>query len=498
MAEKIVSMKNIIKEFSGVRVLNNVDFNIYKGSVMGLVGENGAGKSTLVKILTGVYVKTSGQVYLDEKPVEFKTTKESQDNGVAIIHQELNLVRDLSIGENIYLGREPVGTGGRIKWKKLFEDSKVWIEKLGLKEDPRELVKNLSVGKQQLVEIAKALSLDARIIIMDEPTGALTLSETDSLFQVIKELKNAGQSIVYISHRLNEIFEICDHVTVLRDGALVGEKPIQDLNEDKIIEMMVGRKLSEQYPRVDTKLGDVVLKVNKLTNRFITDVSFELKKGEILGIAGLVGAGRTELARTIYGVYHPDSGEIILNNKAVNIKSPKDALENGIAYLSEDRKGNGIILGMDLIENVTLSSLDKYTTKLGNIDKQKEEKSTDSYIKSMSIKAASKKQLLQFLSGGNQQKVALAKNLDANPKILILDEPTRGVDVGAKKEIYELINEYKQEGMSILMISSEIPEILGISDRVMVMHEGKVTGTMDIADSSQEKIMTYAVGKEVN
>ncbi len=498
MAEKIVSMKNIIKEFSGVRVLNNVDFNIYKGSVMGLVGENGAGKSTLVKILTGVYVKTSGQVYLDEKPVEFKTTKESQDNGVAIIHQELNLVRDLSIGENIYLGREPVGTGGRIKWKKLFEDSKVWIEKLGLKEDPRELVKNLSVGKQQLVEIAKALSLDARIIIMDEPTGALTLSETDSLFQVIKELKNAGQSIVYISHRLNEIFEICDHVTVLRDGALVGEKPIQDLNEDKIIEMMVGRKLSEQYPRVDTKLGDVVLKVNKLTNRFITDVSFELKKGEILGIAGLVGAGRTELARTIYGVYHPDSGEIILNNKAVNIKSPKDALENGIAYLSEDRKGNGIILGMDLIENVTLSSLDKYTTKLGNIDKQKEEKSTDSYIKSMSIKAASKKQLLQFLSGGNQQKVALAKNLDANPKILILDEPTRGVDVGAKKEIYELINEYKQEGMSILMISSEIPEILGISDRVMVMHEGKVTGTMDIADASQEKIMTYAVGKEVN
>ena len=498
MAEKIVSMKNIIKEFSGVRVLNNVDFNIYKGSVMGLVGENGAGKSTLVKILTGVYVKTSGQVYLDEKPVEFKTTKESQDNGVAIIHQELNLVRDLSIGENIYLGREPVGTGGRIKWKKLFEDSKVWIEKLGLKEDPRELVKNLSVGKQQLVEIAKALSLDARIIIMDEPTGALTLSETDSLFQVIKELKNAGQSIVYISHRLNEIFEICDHVTVLRDGALVGEKPIQDLNEDKIIEMMVGRKLSEQYPRVDTKHGDVVLKVNKLTNRFITDVSFELKKGEILGIAGLVGAGRTELARTIYGVYHPDSGEIILNNKAVNIKNPKDALENGIAYLSEDRKGNGIILGMDLIENVTLSSLDKYTTKLGNIDKQKEEKSTDSYIKSMSIKAASKKQLLQFLSGGNQQKVALAKNLDANPKILILDEPTRGVDVGAKKEIYELINEYKKEGMSILMISSEIPEILGISDRVMVMHEGKVTGTMDIADASQEKIMTYAVGKEVN
>lgn len=498
MTEKIVSMKNMIKEFSGVRVLDNVDFNIYKANIMGLVGENGAGKSTLMKILTGVYVKTLGQVYLDEKPVEFKTTKESQDNGVAIIHQELNLVRDLSIGENIYLGREPVSASGRINWKKLFEDSKIWIKKLGLVEDPRELVKNLSVGKQQLVEIAKALSLDARIIIMDEPTGALTLSETDKLFQVVKELKNEGQSIVYISHRLNEIFQICDHVTVLRDGVLVGEKPIQDLDEDKIIEMMVGRKLSEQYPRVDTELGDVVLKVNNLTNRFISNVSFELKKGEILGIAGLVGAGRTELARTIYGVYHPDSGEILLDNKAVSINSPKDALENGIAYLSEDRKENGIVLGMDLVENVTLSSLDKYTRKFGNIDKQKERESTDGYIKSMSIKAASKNQLLQFLSGGNQQKVALAKNLDTNPKILILDEPTRGVDVGAKKEIYELINEYKQKGMSILMISSEIPEILGISDRVIVMHEGKVAGTMNIADASQEKIMTYAVGKEVS
>lgn len=498
MAEVVASMKSIVKEFSQVRVLDNVDFNIYRGKVMALVGENGAGKSTLMKILTGVYIKTSGQVYLDGEPVEFKTTKESQDKGVAIIHQELNLVRDLSIGENIFLGREPIGKTGKINWKKLFDDAKIWTDKLGLLEDPRELVKNLSVGKQQLVEIAKALSLDARIIIMDEPTGALTLSETEKLFQVVEDLKKSGQSIVYISHRLNEIFQICDYVTVLRDGSLVGEKPIGELNEDKIIEMMVGRKLSEQYPRVQTELGDTVLQVKNLTNKFVNDISFELRRGEILGVAGLVGAGRTELARTIYGVYQADSGEIILDGKALTIKSPKDALDNGIAYVSEDRKENGIVLGMDLIENVTLASLAKYTNKFGTINKENERKSTDSYIKSMSIKAASKNQLLKFLSGGNQQKVALAKNLDTNPKILILDEPTRGVDVGAKKEIYELINEYKKDGMSILMISSEIPEILGISDRVMVIHEGKLSGIMDIADASQEKIMTYAVGKELS
>jgi ribose transport system ATP-binding protein len=324
------------------------------------------------------------------------------------------------------------------------------------------------------------------------------MSETERLFEVVKELRDTGHSIVYISHRLKEIFEICDHVTVLRDGALVGEESIENLDEDKIIEMMVGRKLSEQYPRVVTNIGEVVLEVKNLSNRFVNDVSFQLRKGEILGVAGLVGAGRTELARTIYGVYQPESGEILVNGSAVSIRSPRDALKNGIAYLSEDRKENGIVLGMDLVENVTLASLNNYVGKIGNIDKSRERESTDRYIKSMSIKAAGRNQLLQFLSGGNQQKVALAKNLDTNPGILLLDEPTRGVDVGAKKEIYELINKYKQEGMSILMVSSEIPEILGISDRVMIMHEGRVSGIIDIAEADQEKIMTYAVGKEVS
>ena len=498
MPEKIISMKNIVKEFSSIRVLDKVDFNIYKGKIMALLGENGAGKSTLMKILTGVYLKTSGEVYLNGKSVNFTNTKESQDNGIAIIHQELNLVPHLSIGENIFLGREPVTKARKIQWAKLYAEAKKWLDKLGLEEDPRELVENLSVGKQQLIEIAKALSLKAKVIIMDEPTGALTISETQKLFQVIKELKEQGHSIVYISHRLNEIFEICDDVTVLRDGELVGEKPIEDLDEEKIIEMMVGRKLSEQYPRSQTQWGDVVLEVRGLINKFINNASFTLRRGEVLGVAGLMGAGRTELARTLYGIYQKDQGDLFIHGEKVKIDNPKDALGHGIAYVSEDRKSNGIVLNLNVIENITLSSLNSFSGKMGNIKKSKEEASAKKYIQGMSIKTSSPKQLLKFLSGGNQQKVSLAKNLNTNPKILLLDEPTRGVDVGAKKEIYELINGYKEEGMSIIMISSEIPEILGMSDRVLVMHEGKITGILDIEEANQENIMSLAVGKEVS
>lgn len=497
MPEKIISMRNIVKEFSGVRVLNKVDFNIYKGRIMALLGENGAGKSTLMKILTGVYLKTSGEVYFQGKAVNFTSTKESQDSGIAIIHQELNLVQHLSIGENIFLGREPVTKAKNIKWAELYEEAKKWLNKLGLEENPRELVKNLSVGKQQLIEIAKALSLNAKVIIMDEPTGALTIAETQKLFQVIKELKEQGHSIVYISHRLNEIFEICDDVTVLRDGEWVGEKPIGHLDQDKIIEMMVGRKLEEQYPRTQTQLGEVVLEVKGMTNKFVNNASFSLRRGEVLGVAGLMGAGRTELARTLYGIYQKDKGDIFIRGKKVKISNPKDALKHGIAYVSEDRKANGVVLNLNVIENVTLSSLKSFGGRFGNIRKSQEEVATQKYIRSMSIKTSSAKQLLKFLSGGNQQKVSLAKNLNTNPEILLLDEPTRGVDVGAKKEIYELINQYKEEGMSIIMISSEIPEILGMSDRILVMHEGKITGILDIDEANQQNIMSLAVGKEV-
>jgi len=498
MSETIIAMKNIAKEFSGVRVLKNVSFNIYDGKVMALVGENGAGKSTLMKILTGVYTKTSGQIFAYGKEVNFSNPKDSQRSGIAFIHQELNLIRHLSIGENIFLGREPVSKLGNINWKQLYNESKQWLDKLGLKEDPRELVGNLSVGKQQLVEIAKALSLNAKVIIMDEPTGALTVAETEKLFSVIRELKANGHSIVYISHRLKEIFEICDDVTVLRDGELICEKSIDELDEDKIIEMMVGRKLDEQYPRIPCEPGEVVLDVRDLTNKFVKDVSFTLRQGEILGIAGLMGAGRTELARTLYGVYRKDRGEIILENRKLRLRHPTDALKQGIAYVSEDRKGNGIVLGLNVRENITLSALRSYSGRIGKISRSKEEQSVQNYIQSMTIKTSGSGQLLKYLSGGNQQKVSIAKNLDAKPKVLILDEPTRGVDVGAKKEIYELINQFKKQGMSIIMISSEIPEILGMSDRIMVMHEGRIMGTLDRAEATQEKIMTLAVGKEVS
>jgi ribose transport system ATP-binding protein len=492
--EIVVSMQHISKDFSGVKVLKDVSFNIYKGSVMALVGENGAGKSTLMKILTGVYLKTKGEIYLDNESVNFSDTSASQSKGIAIIHQELNLVKDLSIGENIFLGREPVSSRKRIMWNKLHEDAAYWLDKLGLKENPRELVKNISVGKQQLVEIAKALSIDAKVIIMDEPTGALTPAETDKLFHVISDLKKNGKSIVYISHRLHEIFEICDDVTVLRDGELIGEEETANLDEDKIIEMMVGRKLSEQYPRIDTEPAEEILKVENLSNQFVKDVSFSLRKGETLGVAGLMGSERTELMRSIYGIY-PAKGSVFLNGKKIKINSPLDSLRHGIAYVTEDRKANGIITGMNVRENITLSSLELFKGPLGYVSKAKEEISSKEYIEKMSIKTSGTKQQLRFLSGGNQQKVSIAKCLMTNPKVLILDEPTRGVDVGAKKEIYDLINKFKSEGMSIIMVSSDIPEVLGISDRIMVMHEGRISGFLKRDEATQESIMTLAVGK---
>jgi len=498
LKDLVISMKHITKSFSGVRVLKDVNFNIYKGKVMALVGENGAGKSTLMKILTGVYIKTEGEICLNNKLVNFNNTRSSQEAGIAIIHQELNLVQDLSIGENIFLGREPVSSTGRILWSKLYDNAQLWLDKLGLNENSQELVKNISVGKQQLVEIAKAISIDAKVIIMDEPTGALTPTETKKLFSVINDLKNDGKSIVYISHRLQEIFQICDDVTVLRDGELIGERTIDKINEDEIIEMMVGRKLNEQYPRIETNIGNVILKVENLTNQYVKEVSFTLKKGETLGVAGLMGSERTELMRTIYGIYPYSKGDIYLNSTKIKVSSPMDSLNFGIAYVSEDRKSNGIISEMNVRENITLSSLTNFQGFLGFVNKSKEDISSKRYIEEMSIKATGTNQLLKFLSGGNQQKVSIAKSLMTNPKILILDEPTRGVDVGAKKEIYDLINKFKNEGMSIIMVSSDIPEVLGICDRIMVMHEGKVSGFLDRNEATQESIMALAVGKEVN
>lgn len=494
MKHTILEMKQITKEFPGVKALKGVDFKIYEGKVMALLGENGAGKSTLMKIMTGVYEKTSGEMYYEGEKIDFKEPKESQEKGIAIIHQELNLVNQLTIGENIFLGREPKNRFGKIDWKTLYGEAKKLLDQLGVEEDPKTLVGELSVGKQQMIEIAKALSLNAKVIVMDEPTDALTDKETINLFKVIRELRAEGKSMVYISHRLKEIFEICDDVTILRDGTFIAERPIEKINEDEMVELMVGRKLTEQFPKVKSHIGEMVLEVKNLKNKYLKNVSFSLKKGEILGISGLMGAGRTELAQSIYGYLPIESGKLYMEGKLITIKHPKDAIRKGISYVSEDRKGNGLILGLSVKENMHISALKNLTGALGKINERKEKAISQEYIDSMSIKTPSMEQLVKNLSGGNQQKVSIAKSLMTLPKVLILDEPTRGVDVGAKKEIYDLINTYKKEGMSIIMISSEIPEILGMSDRILVMHEGEITGEIRADEASQENIMRYAIG----
>lgn len=494
MSNVVLEMKNITKEFPGVKALSNVNFKIYDGKVMALLGENGAGKSTLMKILTGVYQKTSGEMIYKGEKVEFKNTKMSQEKGISIIHQELNLIPGLTVAENIFLGREPINNLRKIDWNKMFGDAKKLLEELGIAFSPKILVSELSIGHQQMVEIAKALSFNAEVIVMDEPTDALTTKETESLFTVIRKLRSEGKSMVYITHRLDEVFEICDYATVLRDGQFIGENAIEQLNKDKIIELMVGRTLTEQYPRIDVKRGKKVLAIDKLTNEYIKDISFDLYEGEIVGIAGLMGSMRTELAKTIYGVYEVKSGDILIDGKQVKIHSPVDAINNGIAYVSEDRKADGLILGLSIKENISISTLKELSGFLGKITTSEEEKRAKKFVDDMSIRTPSIHQKVKNLSGGNQQKVSISKSLMKGPKILILDEPTRGVDVGAKKEIYMLINKFKKEGMSILMISSEMPEIMGLSDRIMVMNEGEVTGYLDREQASQEAIMKYAVG----
>ncbi|CEH35049.1 ribose ABC transporter ATP-binding protein RbsA [Romboutsia lituseburensis] len=491
MKAPILKMTNIVKEFPGVKALDGVNLELYEGTVMALMGENGAGKSTLMKILSGVYKKDGGKIFYKGIEEDIKGPKDATEKGIAIIHQELNLLPDLSIGENIFLGREPK-KGFRIDFTKLHEESDKLLNKLNVNTSSKELVKSLSIGQQQMIEIAKALSLDAKIIIMDEPTDALTDKETESLFKVINELKEEGKSIVYISHRLKEIFEICDSITVLRDGKYVGKEKIENLDEDKMIEMMVGRKLTDQFPRLDVKMGENILKVENLNNEYVKDINFEVKAGEILGISGLMGAGRTELAKTIYGHIRKTSGNIIVKGKKVEAKSCKDGLKHRIAYVSEDRKGDGLILDLSVKENMTISSLDRISS-LFKINKKQEDERVKSYIERIRIKTPSQDQLIRNLSGGNQQKIAIAKALMTHPDVLILDEPTRGVDVGAKKEIYDLINEFKSQGKAVIMISSEMPEILGLSDRILVLSHGMITGEFDIKDATQEAILKCAV-----
>ena len=490
---QLLSLTGVSKEFPGVKALNNVHFDLDKGEVHAIVGENGAGKSTLMKILSGIYKKDTGDIVYLGKHVNVTSPLEAQKLGISIIHQELNLMPDLTVAQNIFIGRENRRMGRLfLDESKLNKAAKALLEELDLVLDPKQKVGELTIAKQQMVEIAKAVSYRGEVIIMDEPTSSLTPAETDALFKIIRALKASGKGVVYISHRLEELNQITDRITVIRDGEYVKTLKTTETSIPEVISLMVGRKVDQdQRPSVRPMSAEVVLKVEGISDsRLLSDVSFELRKGEILGFAGLMGAGRTELARAIIG--HRSAGKIFLRGKEVKIKSPSDAVKSGIGYLSEDRKKYGLLLIQNVTFNVILSSIPSFSNKFGFLKTKPAGAITRDAIKQLSIRTPSENQYLKNLSGGNQQKVVISKWLTRDCDILIFDEPTRGIDVGAKDEIYKLLTKLASEGKSIIMISSELPEILRMSDRIAVMCEGKLTGIIENKDADQNKIMQYA------
>ena len=493
MGDVILTMKGIDKSFPGVHALDHVDLEVRKGEVHALMGENGAGKSTLMKVLTGIYHKDAGTITYEGKEVEFTNPREAQDAGIVIVHQELNMMGHLTVAQNIFIGREYMN-GKLIDDKKMNEEAKKLFDQLGINIDPKETMSRLTVGKQQMCEIAKAISHDAKVIIFDEPSAALTEAEIEELFKIIRDLRDKQMGIVYISHRMDEIKVITDRVTVMRDGGYVGTLITKDSTKDDIINMMVGHVIYED-PKTESQVAPdapVVLKVEHLNaGRMVKDVSFELHKGEILGFSGLMGAGRTETARALFGADPKDSGDIYVNGQKVDIKTPQDAVKCGIGYLSEDRKRFGIVVDKTVAENSTMATMENFMKGIF-IDKKKEKDVAQEYVEALKTKTPSVDQLVVNLSGGNQQKVVIAKWLVRNCDILIFDEPTRGIDVGAKSEIYHLMNELVAEGKSIIMISSEMTEILRMSDRIVVMCEGRKTGELGIEEATQERIMHAA------
>lgn len=491
MNEQLLSMEGIEKFFPGVHALSKCRFDLNKGEVHALVGENGAGKSTLVKILTGIFVAEAGKISLENEVVKFKSPRQAQLAGISMVHQELNLMNHLTVAQNIFIGRE--SSNLFLNEKSINEKTTELFKRLNIKLNPEEKVGNLSVSHQQMIEIAKAISYDAKIIIFDEPTATLTDVEIEELFKIMNELKSNGVGMIYISHRMDEIKKISDRVTVLRDGEYIGTKDSAKVQIDEIIQMMVGRVTYEEHKKIkDIKdKTPVVLKVENMSSKDVKDVSFELHKGEILGFAGLIGAGRTELARLIFGADKKTSGEIYVNGEKVNIHNPHDAVSHGIGYLSEDRKRYGLALGMSVSNNIVMPNLEDYISG-GLIREKKIEAVANEYVEKINIKTPSTKQLVKNLSGGNQQKVIIAKWLLKNSDILIFDEPTRGIDVGAKSEIYKIINKLVEQGKSVIFISSELPELLRMSDRVLVMCEGVHTATLDMDEINQNTIMKHA------
>jgi rhamnose transport system ATP-binding protein len=492
MNSSILELRNIHKSFSGVHALRGVDFHLRSGEVHALLGENGAGKSTLIKVMTGVHQPDSGEIFLDGDQNNFSDPYESRIHGITAIYQEPSLFPDLDIAENIFVGRQPFRKGRRVDWQEMYQAAKDLLVSLGVQLDPKTKARNLSIAEQQMVEIARALSINARILIMDEPTSSLTLNEVADLFRIVRRLRESGTAIVFISHRLEELFEVADRVTVLRDGMYIDTLPLEGLTKGELVRLMVGRTITEMFPKKEVAPGNVVLEVQNLSRKGVfNDVSFQLHKGEILGMAGLVGAGRTDVARTIFGIAPATSGQIRINGEVVRITNPQHAMELGIAYVPEDRQHHGLVLALDIVSNITLPVLPKYAVHGWLREGNAQQASYEAAMR-MEVKAASVWQRARELSGGNQQKVVLAKWLSTNPRILILDEPTRGIDVGTKAAVHSLMTNLAAQGMAILMISSELPEVLGMSDRVIVMHEGKVTGQFSRDEVTQEKVMLAA------
>lgn len=502
----ILEARDVTKTFPGVIAVNNVTFKVYRREVCALVGENGAGKSTLMKVLSGVYPDYTGKIYLEGKEVRFKNPRDAQDHGIALIPQELDLVPNLSVAENIFLSREPTNNLGLINYRKMYEKTEELMYRLGMKIDPKSIVSDLSTGQQQMVAIAKALSLNSKVIIMDEPTSAISIHEVELLFEVIKSLKKEEKSIIYISHKLDEIFEIADRVTVMRDGRVVGEGLISDFSYDEIVRLMVGRSIDKFFVKEQAEITEEIFRVENIKlwnperNKLIVDnVSFNVRKGEVLGIYGLMGAGRTELLEAIFGV-HPETteGRIFLEGKEVKIRSPRDAVKLGIGLVPEDRKIAGLILQLAVTHNISIAPLILgRISRLGLIRSRIETEIVESFIKRLNIKTPSPYQLVENLSGGNQQKVVLSKWLSINPKLLLLDEPTRGIDVNAKSEIYKLMSEMAKSGMGIVMVSSELPEILAMSDRILVMSEGRKTGEFQRGNVSEEDLLRAAIPRSM-
>ena len=486
-------MRGIVKEFSGVRVLDGVSFQLSRGSVHALMGENGAGKSTLMKILCGIYPATEGEIFMDGKAAEIHSPIDAKRLGIAMIHQELSAFHELTVAANMFMNRE-YKRFGLLDEARMNRAAAEILADLNINIDPRVKMRSLSVAEMQLVEIAKAVSTDAEIIIMDEPTSALTEAEVANLYDTVRDLKSRGKAIVYISHKIEEIFAIADEITVLRDGEFVSHDKIASFDHDKLIPLMVGRTLDQQFHKTKHDFGKVLLRVENLSRSGeFKDVSFEVHAGEVLGFAGLIGAGRTEVVETVFGLQRADGGEIYVEGERVSIRSPGDAIRYGLALVSEDRKNVGLNLVGSVKENITMANLEKYC-RFGVISSGSEKRACDELIEMLSVKTHSRDTLVNALSGGNQQKVILARWMSTRPKILILDEPTKGIDVGAKAEIYRLIDEFAAEGGCVIMVSSEMPEILGMSDRIAVMHEGDLVAVFDRGEATQEKLLTAAAG----